>query len=85
MLRFEWDPQKAASNLRKHGISFEIATHVFDDPFVLSSIERIEQGEGLVVFRGESTDGFAVHRVDRGLRAGERGRDGALLAGNRDV
>ena len=45
MLRFEWDPHKAAANFRKHGISFEIATHVFDDPFVLASIERVEESE----------------------------------------
>jgi uncharacterized DUF497 family protein len=28
---FEWDGAKAASNLAKHGISFEVATRVFDD------------------------------------------------------
>lgn len=31
-LRFEWDPRKAAANLRKHGISFEEARTVFGDP-----------------------------------------------------
>ena len=30
--RFTWDPTKAASNLRKHGVSFEEAVTVFDDP-----------------------------------------------------
>ena len=30
-LRFEWDPRKAAANLRKHGISFEEARTVFYD------------------------------------------------------
>ncbi|HEY6230847.1 MAG TPA: BrnT family toxin [Pyrinomonadaceae bacterium] len=29
---FAWDPKKAASNLVKHGISFEQAVTVFDDP-----------------------------------------------------
>ncbi len=29
MLRFEWDPKKAAANLRKHGVSFEDAQTVF--------------------------------------------------------
>lgn len=30
---FEWDPNKAASNVEKHGVTFEEATHVFvDDP-----------------------------------------------------
>ena len=29
---FEWDPEKAASNVEKHGVTFEEASHVFDDP-----------------------------------------------------
>ena len=29
---FEWDPNKAAANLEKHGISFEQAATVFEDP-----------------------------------------------------
>lgn len=29
---FEWDPVKDRSNLAKHGISFVLATAVFDDP-----------------------------------------------------
>jgi uncharacterized protein len=31
-LRFEWDPRKAAVNLKKHGVSFQEATSAFDDP-----------------------------------------------------
>jgi uncharacterized DUF497 family protein len=31
-MRFAWGEKKAASNLVKHGISFEEATTVFDDP-----------------------------------------------------
>lgn len=30
-MRFEWSPRKAASNLRKHGVSFEEAATAFDD------------------------------------------------------
>ena len=30
-MRFQWDPKKAASNLNKHGVSFEEATTVFGD------------------------------------------------------
>jgi len=29
---FEWSTQKAATNLRKHGVSFEEAASVFFDP-----------------------------------------------------
>jgi len=31
---FEWDAQKAARNIRKHGVTFENACEVFFDPFV---------------------------------------------------
>lgn len=42
---YEWDPTKAANNLRKHGVSFETATRVFTDPCALVKLERIENGE----------------------------------------
>jgi uncharacterized DUF497 family protein len=32
MLQFAWDPIKAEHNLRKHGVSFDEAATVFDDP-----------------------------------------------------
>jgi uncharacterized DUF497 family protein len=32
---FEWDPKKAASNLKDHGVSFDEATTVFGDLFGL--------------------------------------------------
>jgi uncharacterized DUF497 family protein len=31
-MEFEWDTQKAKSNLSKHNVSFEEAQTVFDDP-----------------------------------------------------
>ena len=30
-MKFEWDPAKAANNIRKHGVSFEEAITVFKD------------------------------------------------------
>ena len=30
-LNFEWDPQKAAKNIAKHGVSFQEAESVFGD------------------------------------------------------
>jgi uncharacterized DUF497 family protein len=32
--RFEWDDEKAAHNLAKHGVRFEKAIDIFDDPFI---------------------------------------------------
>ncbi|MBZ5630559.1 MAG: BrnT family toxin [Acidobacteriia bacterium] len=45
MILFDWNDKKAASNQRKHGITFEDATLVFDDPFALAEQDRIEGGE----------------------------------------
>lgn len=33
---FEWNPEKAATNLRKHGVSFAEATTVFGDPLAMN-------------------------------------------------
>lgn len=44
-IRFAWDPNKAASNRRKHGVSFEDAARVFLDPLHLTHQDRIESGE----------------------------------------
>ena len=33
---FEWDPRKAAANLKKHGVSFEEAITAFGDPLSLN-------------------------------------------------
>lgn len=31
-MEYEWDPRKAASNLAKHGVSFDEAASIFEDP-----------------------------------------------------
>ena len=43
---FEWDENKNALNIRKHGVSFEVAQGVFDDE---NQIEEIDD----LVFYGE--------------------------------
>ena len=35
-MKFEFDPDKAISNLRKHGVSFEEGMTVFRDPLALT-------------------------------------------------
>jgi len=67
---FEWDPDKAEANVRKHGVSFDEATTVFGDPFArtrpdpLHSVDEdrwitlgeSEQGRLLVVVHTDSDD-----------------------------
>jgi uncharacterized DUF497 family protein len=42
---FEWNEKKAETNYRKHGIRFEEAALVFDDPLSVSEKNRIVNGE----------------------------------------
>ena len=65
MLTFEWDSAKAARNLEEHGVSFETAAYVFDDPDVVFRTdyylaERREQAIGLV---GQTVLLLVVHMV----------------------
>ena len=42
--QFEWDEIKAVANLRKHGVSFELASTVFHDPRLLT-VADLEHSE----------------------------------------
>ncbi len=51
MIEFEWDPAKATSNKRKHGISFEEAQSVFYDDFAIQFFddENSEQEDRFLI------------------------------------
>ncbi len=55
---FDWDENKAKSNLDKHGVSFDEATSVFDDPLFLTFAD-LEHSihEQRFIIMGESTKG----------------------------
>lgn len=66
-IKFEWDPAKAESNLRKHHVSFEVATRVFADPFAAVEQDRIDNGE----YRWQTlglVDGFLLLLVAHTVR-----------------
>jgi uncharacterized DUF497 family protein len=44
-LRFEWHEEKAQENLRKHGISFEEAKTVFNDPLSITIADTQHSGD----------------------------------------
>ncbi|MGO9210922.1 MAG: BrnT family toxin [Terriglobales bacterium] len=45
-MRFKtWDERKNRVNKRKHGVSFETAILVFDDPYHVSRMDREVEGE----------------------------------------
>jgi uncharacterized DUF497 family protein len=45
VLRVEWDAHKDEANLLKHGIDFQTAQLVFDDPGCVTFIESTKNGE----------------------------------------
>jgi uncharacterized DUF497 family protein len=54
---FEWDADKEAANLQKHGVSFAQAAVAFSDPFAVDWIDdRQDYGEERVILLG-MTDG----------------------------
>jgi uncharacterized DUF497 family protein len=69
--RFEWDDDKAGANLEKHGISFEVAVGVFDDPLSVTIRDPVSsEGELRFLTIGTARSGallVAAH-VDRGER-----------------
>jgi len=56
-LRFEWDPNKAASNLRKHKVSFEDAQTVCSDEraLLINDPDHSEDEERFVLLGLSST------------------------------
>jgi len=50
---FEWDEAKDAENYAKHGVSFEMATKVFKDPFAVERLDdREDYGEDRFILIG---------------------------------
>jgi uncharacterized DUF497 family protein len=57
-MRFEWDRRKAATNLRKHGITFDEAVTVFYDPLAATFDDPDHSvGERRLVTVGYSAQG----------------------------
>ena len=60
-LTFEWDEEKAAENLAKHGVSFAEASTVFADPLSRTIPDPLHSDEeDRFVILGESTSGHTL-------------------------
>jgi uncharacterized protein len=44
-VRWTWDSNKDRANKRKHGLSFETAQLVFDDPLAISRLDQVSAEE----------------------------------------
>jgi uncharacterized protein len=82
-MRFDWDPRKAAANLRKHAVSFEEASTAFADDYSLTGAdpdhsvgeERFitfgmsQSGRLLVVSHTEQGDTIRIFSARRATRS----------------
>ena len=61
-LKFAWDPRKASSNARKHGVTFEEAQSAFHDEFglLLDDAEHSQAEERFVLLGISSTPRLLV-------------------------
>lgn len=64
---FEWDPEKANTNKKKHKVSFELATTIFNDPAALSIFDEghseHEDRWITLAISGNSTMVVVVHTI----------------------
>jgi len=71
MIEFEWDPNKARLNLRKHGVAFKEAATVFRDPLSIT-IDEPDHSEDedrfLVIGLSDAGRLLIVAHTDRGSR-----------------
>ncbi len=68
-MRFEWDSEKAAENLRKHRVSFDEAATVFFDPLSMTVLDPDHSaGERRFITMGASSGGrlVVVAHTERG-------------------
>jgi uncharacterized DUF497 family protein len=69
MVLFEWDPEKAKRNLKKHGVSFDEAVTVFYDP-LSATFDDPDHSEGeqrlITVGFSSQTRLLVVGHTDRG-------------------
>jgi uncharacterized protein len=71
-IKYEWDPEKAVANLRKHSLSFEFAVTAFDGFYVDDVDRSMDYGETRYFAIGLA-GGFEVYIVfteneDNGVR-----------------
>jgi uncharacterized protein len=65
-LEFEWNPSKAQSNYRKHGITFEAAAEAFLDPFhVVGDASANQEQRDFAIGHTLSDDLLIVIHVER--------------------
>ena len=71
-MKFEWDAKKAATNLAKHGISFEDGSTVFGDPLagtIPDPLHFTDEARFITVGRSAAGKVVVVVHAERDERA----------------
>lgn len=67
-MQFEWDAEKATANLSKHGVSFDEARTVFDDPLYVDFYDpdhSDEEARYIIIGQSESGRLLMVSYTER--------------------
>ena len=89
-MKFEWDNKKNRVNTRRHGVTFEEASEIFNDPFHISVLDKrfdyLEErwitvgltGKGRIIVAGHlyifTEDGEEVIRIIAARKATKKER-----------
>jgi uncharacterized protein len=68
---FEWDSDKAARNLQKHGVAFEEAETVFEDPLFITVVDdehSVDEERYITIGMARQDWLLMVAHTDRGGR-----------------
>jgi len=70
-MQFEWDPRKAAINVRKHGVTFQEASTVFGDPLAITFDDpdhSLDEERHITFGISRSSRLLVVSHTERGTR-----------------
>ena len=67
-MEFEWDEAKAAANLKKHGVGFEEAKTVFDNPLAVifdDEAHSLDEQQEIIIGHSQQNRLLLVSFTDR--------------------
>ena len=71
-MEFDWDAAKNEANLKKHGIGFDEAIHIFDGPTLTRADDRQDYGENRNISLGALSPDAVLVVVHTGRRGKTR-------------
>ncbi|MEM9383414.1 MAG: BrnT family toxin [Pseudomonadota bacterium] len=62
-MAYQWDPAKAHSNVKRHGVDFADAVTSLEDELSLVTEDQLSEGEERFICLGRSAEGFLLVTV----------------------